>query len=189
MHTILLILYCSVMIEYNNPIRFDLDNLDIKIDTVYCKQNQYSDFLLKELGKNAKDMNDMQRSDYVVKMLAVPDSSFLKDEDFIIFVNYLQGKRSEEYSEGIGYYLMRIYKEYIPKINEVEKCVDLLPLKMKEEALKGLCEVLFFEYSIEESINDTIKRCEIYKELPILKKYEKMTEEIAHQAGYVLVDK
>ena len=77
MHTILLILYCSVMIEYNNPIRFDLDNLDIKIDTVYCKQNQYSVFLLKELGKNAKDMNDMQRSDYVVKMLAVPDSSFL----------------------------------------------------------------------------------------------------------------
>ena len=53
MHTILLILYCSVMIEYNNPIRFDLDNLDIKIDTVYCKQNQYSEFLLKELGKNA----------------------------------------------------------------------------------------------------------------------------------------
>ena len=55
-----------------------------------------ADFLLKELGKNAKDMNDMQRSDYVVKMLAVPDSSFLKGEDFIIFVNSLQGKRSEE---------------------------------------------------------------------------------------------
>ena len=76
--------------------------------------------LLGRLERNAKEMNDSLRSDYVVLMLSVADSSFMKTDDFVVFLNYLQGRCTEEYSEGIGYYLMNIYLNNHDKINRVE---------------------------------------------------------------------
>lgn len=141
-----------------------------------------------KLEKNAIRMNDIQRSDYVVKMLAVADSSFLKIDDFVVFLNYLQGKCTEEYFEGIGYYLTNIYLNNSDKITRLEEYIAMMPAESQRNITKTLCRILLYEYTIENSFNETIKTRGLYKKLPILKKYRALTEEIAKENEIRLVN-
>ena len=159
------------------------------VDTKYCKQYFSKEELLGRLERNAKEMNDSLRSDYVVLMLSVADSSFMKTDDFVVFLNYLQGKCTEEYSEGIGYNLMNIYLNNRDKINRVEEYIAMMPAESQRVLYKGLCDKLFCEYAIEKTFNDTIDTRELYKIVPILGKHHSLTEEIAKECDIVLVNR
>lgn len=139
-----------------------------------------------KLERNAKKMNNSQRNDYVVKMLASADSAFLKTDDFVIFLNYLQGKCTNEYSESIGNYLMNIYLNYSDKINRLEEYIAMMPSESQRNINKALCRILLYEYAIENRFNNTIKTERLYKEIPILNKYHTLTEEIAKESNIIL---
>ena len=111
-----------------------------------------------------------------------------KDDDFVVFLNYLQGKCTEEYSEGIGYNLMNIYLNNRDKINRVEEYIAMMPAESQRVLYKGLCDKLFCEYAIEKTFNDTIDTRELYKIVPILGKHHSLTEEIAKECDIVLVN-
>lgn len=156
----------------------------------YDSDLDYLKFILQEkLERNTIKMNDSQRSDYVVEMLAAADSAFLKIDDFVIFLNYLQGKCTEEYSEGIGYYIMNIYLNYRAKINRLEEYIAMMPTGSQEKLYKNLCSILLYEYAIEKTVNDTIVTKELYKTIPILERYSTLTDEIAKESGIILVNK
>lgn len=145
--------------------------------------------LPEKLEKNAIKMDDSQRSDYVVKMLAAADSAFLKIDDFIVFLNYLLGKRTEEHSEDIGYYIMNIYLNNRAKINRLEEYIAMMPTGNQLELYKGFCSILLYEYANEKTFNDTIDTRELYESFPILERHSTLTKEIAKESGIILVNK
>jgi hypothetical protein len=105
-----------------------------------------------------------------------------------VFLNYLQGKCTEEYFEGIGYYLTNIYLNNSDKITRLEEYIAMMPAESQRNITKTLCRILLYEYTIENSFNETIKTRSLYKKLPILKKYRALTEEIAKENEIRLVN-
>ena len=158
-------------------------------DYYYEHDDVLKAILPTKLESNAKKMNDSQRSYYVLKMLAVADSSFLKIDDFVIFLNYLQDKCTKEHSESIGCYFMNIYLKNNDKISRLEEYIAMMPIVSQKKINKTLCRILLYEYAIEKMSNNTINTKMLYKDVPILEKHNTLTEEVAKESEIKLINK
>lgn len=106
------------------------------------------DIFLAALREDRITCSDSLRTD-IVAISPIYEEISSAEPDYVPLFNYLTGHCTEEYAEGIGYSLYKMFSEFPSKQSEFEGFLELLPPDEQKVVITTLTLFLFFEFRYE----------------------------------------
>ncbi len=103
---------------------------------------------LEALREDRIACSDSLRTEIVV-ISPIYEEISSAEPDYVPLFNYLTGHCTEEYAEGIGYSLYKMFSEFPSKQSEFEGFLELLPPDEQKVVITTLTLFLFFEFRYE----------------------------------------